>query len=458
MRLFQLSLLVLAFIAGGLSSDAFAQTSGAPTQASATTGSGKLIARGEVPLQGSCDVNKLAADAHKGNDANFSTWSCTGLSDTPLNFDFDNKESESCLYIDNISDEEIAYFVPMRTYVEWLAFKTATKANGSLVNKVAITYGCNADVVQKDSCGEGANLPSARHGAYHTVFSPSPSTLKTTFYCEALNGCGTWVKTNETGTCKVNGTCGASNGLTLSEEPASGLCDKGTPSAISGSGPWTWTCAGSQGGSTASCSAQTTPCAGTKPVNLVIVLDASGSMQTLVDAAKDAIKKIATTYLADKPNVTVTLTVFGGVGYTPDPAYSSGMCDVGKLVGPSGLDSPGIIAALNSVEAVNNTPLARALQHADQYIDGKPNPAVIVLTDGHETCGGNVNDAAAALNTKGVKLFGIAYPSPSYGTYNASSFSKFDSYATAGTDQEVLDVLNTYLTQSICQQPGSNNR
>lgn len=53
----------------------------------------------------------------------------------------------------------------------------------------------------------------------------------------------------------VNGSCGTSNGLSLSTAPTVGLCSAGTPSAVTGSGPWSWSCAGSGGGSTASCSA-----------------------------------------------------------------------------------------------------------------------------------------------------------------------------------------------------------
>jgi hypothetical protein len=37
--------------------------------------------------------------------------------------------------------------------------------------------------------------------------------------------------------------------------PTTNLCEKGTPSAVSGSGPWSWSCAGSNGGSTANCQA-----------------------------------------------------------------------------------------------------------------------------------------------------------------------------------------------------------
>jgi chitodextrinase len=53
----------------------------------------------------------------------------------------------------------------------------------------------------------------------------------------------------------INGTCGTSNGATLSSAPTTNLCVTGTTSSISGTGPWTWTCAGSNGGTTANCSA-----------------------------------------------------------------------------------------------------------------------------------------------------------------------------------------------------------
>lgn len=55
-----------------------------------------------------------------------------------------------------------------------------------------------------------------------------------------------------------NGVCGSSNGKTFNTKPTSGLCSVGSASGVSGSGPWNWTCAGSNGGSSASCSAQIT--------------------------------------------------------------------------------------------------------------------------------------------------------------------------------------------------------
>ncbi|MFA6329170.1 MAG: carboxypeptidase-like regulatory domain-containing protein [Candidatus Micrarchaeia archaeon] len=51
----------------------------------------------------------------------------------------------------------------------------------------------------------------------------------------------------------VVGACGSSNGAAFYSAPSSGLCTAGSASALSGAGPWSWTCAGTYGGSTASC-------------------------------------------------------------------------------------------------------------------------------------------------------------------------------------------------------------
>ncbi len=51
----------------------------------------------------------------------------------------------------------------------------------------------------------------------------------------------------------INGACGPANGTTSSVAPTANLCSVGTPSAVTGTGPWTWQCAGSNGGTTSSC-------------------------------------------------------------------------------------------------------------------------------------------------------------------------------------------------------------
>ena len=70
----------------------------------------------------------------------------------------------------------------------------------------------------------------------------------------------------------VNGTCGTANGGTFTTAPATNLCATGTASAVSGSGPWTWTCAGIAGGSDASCSANI------QTYSLIYTADTGGSI------------------------------------------------------------------------------------------------------------------------------------------------------------------------------------
>lgn len=57
----------------------------------------------------------------------------------------------------------------------------------------------------------------------------------------------------------VNGACGSASGGTFStlSSTSSGLCSPGTVSNFQGTGPWTWSCLGSNGGTNATnCSAQ----------------------------------------------------------------------------------------------------------------------------------------------------------------------------------------------------------
>ncbi len=62
----------------------------------------------------------------------------------------------------------------------------------------------------------------------------------------------------------LNGKCGTSHGQSFSVVPTTGFCAAGNATPVTGSGPWSWTCTGSSGGTTALCSAvktATTPTA-----------------------------------------------------------------------------------------------------------------------------------------------------------------------------------------------------
>ncbi len=57
----------------------------------------------------------------------------------------------------------------------------------------------------------------------------------------------------------VDGLCGSSNGVALDAQPTDNLCTTGTPTATSGQGPWNWNCLGQNGGMTVSCTASLQP-------------------------------------------------------------------------------------------------------------------------------------------------------------------------------------------------------
>src|SRR5579872_502909 len=54
---------------------------------------------------------------------------------------------------------------------------------------------------------------------------------------------------------QVSGACGPASGTDLTSQPTTNLCSAGTASAVTGTGPWMWTCGGANGGRTASCQA-----------------------------------------------------------------------------------------------------------------------------------------------------------------------------------------------------------
>ncbi|OPY59845.1 MAG: hypothetical protein A4E57_04650 [Syntrophorhabdaceae bacterium PtaU1.Bin034] len=53
----------------------------------------------------------------------------------------------------------------------------------------------------------------------------------------------------------INGVCGSANGRTFTSAPTTDLCAAGIASAVTGTGPWSWNCAGANGGATVDCSA-----------------------------------------------------------------------------------------------------------------------------------------------------------------------------------------------------------
>ncbi|MAS87341.1 MAG: hypothetical protein CMH30_05120, partial [Micavibrio sp.] len=96
------------------------------------------------------------------------------------------------------------------------------------------------------SCPSGQALISA--GERTTIYKSSNDTGGTTSVSSSIT-------TPPNCAPIVAGGCGPANGTSVSSAPSSGLCSAGSASAVSGSGPWSWTCTGEHGGGNSSCSA-----------------------------------------------------------------------------------------------------------------------------------------------------------------------------------------------------------
>ena len=105
-------------------------------------------------------------------------------------------------------------------------------ANGTSTNSMP-TY---------NLCSTGTNYSVTGTGPWYWTCSGSNG--GTTASCTAS-------KYNNT----TNGACETANGVGVTAKPTTGLCSTGTASFVTGYGPWYWTCSGSNGGTTASCTA-----------------------------------------------------------------------------------------------------------------------------------------------------------------------------------------------------------
>ncbi|MDD4409793.1 MAG: hypothetical protein PHW52_04040 [Candidatus Pacebacteria bacterium] len=71
--------------------------------------------------------------------------------------------------------------------------------------------------------------------------------------CNGSNG-GTNAECSATKSASaLDGRCGTASSKYFSSKPTADFCAAGTPSAVSGVGPWLWSCKGTNGGSTVSC-------------------------------------------------------------------------------------------------------------------------------------------------------------------------------------------------------------
>ncbi|MBR0347916.1 MAG: delta-60 repeat domain-containing protein [Rudaea sp.] len=125
-----------------------------------------------------------------------------------------------------------------------IAPNTPQTVNATAATTFAITLAAGYSVAVTDTCGNGG-AGNGSYDAVNKIYTTGPISAD----C-AVNAVFTPIP--------LNGSCGSASGQTFNTLSATSanLCTAGTLQNFAGSGPWTWTCAGSNGGSDATnCSA-----------------------------------------------------------------------------------------------------------------------------------------------------------------------------------------------------------
>jgi hypothetical protein len=171
----------------------------------------------------------------------------------------------------------------------------------------------------------------------------------------------------------VNGACGPANGAISTVAPSAGFCSAGTASAVTGTGPWTWQCTGSNGGTTSSCTVLNPAPEGVSTFlqNLGINTHLGygntpyyGQSQNVISALRylgiDTIRDQVPGYTPD-PTTTDTYAAVAAAGVQFDALVAgNGAVDITDTIAEVGAFAqtyPGSIAAIEGPNEINAWPI-----------------------------------------------------------------------------------------------------
>lgn len=141
-------------------------------------------------------------------------------------------------------------------------------------------------------------------------------------------------------------------------------------------------------------------------VNVELVFDSSGSMAaeispgvTRIEAAKSVLNDVVDA-IPEQEGINVGFRVYGHEGSNQE-ADRAASCQSTELVVPiEGTNKESLRAAIESYQPVGWTPLTLSLNEAGNDFEAPAENeinAIVLVTDGLETCGGNACEAALAL-------------------------------------------------------------
>lgn len=186
-----------------------------------------------------------------------------------------------------------------------------------------------------------------------------------------------------------------------------------------------------------------------------LILDASGSMWNKLEDGTyriTAAKDVLGNFIKGLPtgDLNVGLRVYGATMNAMD----EGSCDDIQLVVPmDGVDKPGLQTAVDATKAKGATPIVKALEQAAADFPAEATKKLIVLvTDGEESCGGDLNAVAESLKAQGIeidlKIIGFALSA------NAQeSFAGIGEFVNAADAEQLASALETAVQEVVVEEP-----
>ncbi|MCC6792015.1 MAG: VWA domain-containing protein, partial [Thermomicrobiales bacterium] len=141
-------------------------------------------------------------------------------------------------------------------------------------------------------------------------------------------------------------------------------------------------------------------------VNVELILDSSGSMaetdatgQSRIDAAKQVLNAVID-QLPEREGVNVGFRVYGHEGNNTEAGKAQSCQSTELKVPVQGVDKDALRSQVSSYQPVGWTPIALSLRESEEDFPAATENvvnAVVLVTDGLETCGGNPCTASRAL-------------------------------------------------------------
>lgn len=192
-------------------------------------------------------------------------------------------------------------------------------------------------------------------------------------------------------------------------------------------------------------------------INVMVILDASGSMASQVDSdtKMNVAKKAVAQFLTQVPaGVNTGLVVYGHKGSNAAADKEISCSGIDEIIKLGANNSGNIISAMNSFNPRGWTPIAGSLNFARKLFVERGNRDenyLILVSDGIESCDGDALDAARELKSEvnhiELNVIGFADDNATKNFLQDIAYAAGASYSSAKNTSEIVKRLNDQLVK-----------